>query len=136
MEKEAFAPWELEYAAHAAQPMKDKEEEVPATPKRSAQTLLTRAGWHKQWRMVVVKDSDAREISQYWKTGKPKFLFSLNQTVATRQTRKQWAEHGRRVTASNSEAEKVPSRHDNTHMVHIFTIEQTVPDTFEGSGKQ
>lgn len=132
MEKELFAPWELEFAAeiHAAQPVKE-EETVPATEK-AGEILLTRAGWHKNWRTVVVKDSDAREISKYWNTGKAKCLFSQNQTVATRQTRRQWAEHGRRVIVNNSEAEKVPSRHDSTHIVHVFTIEQTVPDTFEG----
>jgi hypothetical protein len=124
MEKDTFAPWELEYA-HAAQPV--KEETVSEKRKRSAETLLTRAGWHKQWRTVVVKDSDARDVSQYWNTGKTKFLFSENQTTATRQTRRQWEEHGRRVIVNNSEAEIVPSRHDSTHIVHVFTIEQTEP---------
>ena len=129
MEKETFAPWELEYAAEiqAAQPV--KEETFSETPNVNAPTLLTRAGWHKKWRTVVVKDSDAREISKYWNTGKTKYLFSENQTVATRQTRRQWEEHGGRVTAKNSEAEKVPSRHDSTHIVRIYTVEQTVPIT-------
>jgi len=31
------------------------------------------------------------------------------------------------VTVSNSKAEKVPSRHDSTHVVHVFTVEQTEP---------
>jgi hypothetical protein len=125
MEKETFAPWELEHAAelHAAQPVKD--ETVPPTPKVKPETLCTRAGWHKQWRTVVVKDSDAREISKYWNTGKTKFLFSESQTIATRQTYRQWEEHGRRVIVDKSQAEKVPSRRDNTHMVHVYTIEQT-----------
>ncbi|MBV9887569.1 MAG: hypothetical protein JO119_13570 [Acidobacteria bacterium] len=124
MEREIFAPWELEHAdaIHAAQPVKD-DLEISATPK----LLLTRAGWHKRWRQVFVADSDAREVGKYWNTGEAKFLFSENQTAPTRQTRRQWENQGRRVTVSNSKAEKVPSRHDSTHVVHVFTVEQTEP---------
>jgi hypothetical protein len=119
MEKEAFAPWELEHAAelHAAQPVKEETD--------TTQLLLSRAGWHKVWRTVVVKDSDARKLSQYWNTGATKYLFSENQTVATRCTRRQWEEHGRRVIADDSEAEIVPSLRHSKHTVRIFTIEQT-----------
>jgi hypothetical protein len=127
MEKETFAPWELEYAAelHAAQPVKEETVPAPAAQKTDAELLLTRAGWHKYWRTVVVKDSDARKLSKYWNTGNTKHLFSENQTVATRQTRRQWEEHGRRVIVDDSKAEIVRSLRDSTHTVHTYAVEQT-----------
>ena len=128
MEREVFAPWELQYAAELNAAQLKKEEKIVSAPDaKRAVSLLARAGWRKELRRVVVPDSEARRVSKYKNTCNTMYLFSEDQTEPVRHTRRQWQDQGRRVTASNSDAaEKVPSR-DGYHTVHLFEIGQTEP---------
>lgn len=127
MEREVFAPWELQYAAelNAAQPVKNDSEPKKREQHPERTPLKTRQNWWKQGRKVTAQNSEARFVSRYADSGKSRWLFSEDQTEPLLHTRSQWEnQHGRRVTARNSEAKSsVPLSCGRT--VHLYDWNQT-----------